>query len=133
MAPSTDTAAVFEFWRELLSNPRARLDERRRRLIAARLSDGYSYEDLQLACLGCRASSFHMGDNDRGQRYCSIDLICRSAENVDRFMEIAETEAKRLGKKALEQASSTEPRGPMPESIREKITLMLGRYAKAKA
>lgn len=124
---------VFAFWRDLLSNPRARLDERRRRLINARLQDGYSLEDLQLACLGCRASSFHMGDNDRGQRYCSIDLICRSAENVDRFMEIAEGEAKRMGRKALENAATTEPRVPMPDSVRAKIELMLGRFAKARA
>ncbi len=85
--PMDDQAVteVFAFWRDLLS-PRARLDERRRRLIRARLEDGYSAEELKLACLGCRASSFHQGDNDRGQRYCSIDLICRNAEKVEQFL-----------------------------------------------
>ncbi len=126
-------AAVFDFWRDLLS-PRARLDDRRRRLIAARLDDGYSTEELQLACLGCRASRFHMGDNDRGARYCSIDLICRSAEKVDQFIELAETDASHIAARASEKAArDTAIAVPMPDSVRAKITLMLGKYRKVSA
>lgn len=129
--PDSPATEVFAFWRELLSNPRARMDDKRRRLINARISDGYSVEDLQLACLGCRASAFHMGDNDRGTRYCSIDLICRSAENVDRFMEIAETDAHRISRKAVQQAQeAAAPAVPMPDTVRTRITALLGRYAK---
>lgn len=131
----SDSAAleVFGFWRDLLSTPKARLDERRRRLIHARLHDGYSVDDLQLACLGCRASSFHMGENDRHMRFCSIDLICRSAENVDKFMELAEAEAQRLSRRAVEAAQEPSQRQPMPEEVRARINALLGRYAKAKA
>lgn len=124
---------VFAFWRDLLSTPKARLDERRRRLIHARLHDGYSVEDLQLACLGCRASPFHMGENDRHTRFCSIDLICRGAENVDKFMELAEAEAQRLSRKVVEAAQAPGERKPMPEEVRARINALLGRYAKARA
>ncbi len=122
-------AEIFAFWRDLLSTPRARMDDRRRRIINARLADGYSVEDLKLACLGCRASSFHMGDNDRGARYCSIELICRSAENVDKFMELAEREAAKIARVATEHASrDTSDAVPMPDGVREKIRSLLGHY-----
>lgn len=120
---------VFAFWRDLLS-PRARLDDRRRRIIRARLDDGYSAEELKLAALGCRASPFHQGDNDRGARYCSIDLICRNAEKVDQFLEIAEREAGRMAARAARAAAEDQsPAVPMPDSVRAKLQLLLGRYS----
>lgn len=132
--PDSPAAEVFAFWRDLLANPRARMDDKRRRLINARLADGYGVEDLQLACLGCRASPFHMGENDRNTRYCSIDLICRSAENVDKFSELAEAEAAEIAMRAAEKASrDTSGAVPMPDTVRSKITTLLGRYARARA
>jgi hypothetical protein len=129
--PDSPAAEVFTFWRELLSTPRARMDERRRHLINARLCDGYSVEDLQLACLGCRASPFHMGDNDRSTRYCSIDYICRNAENIDRFVELAEREAGRLACQAAEKAArDSDVAVPMPNTVRAKIQALLGRYVR---
>ena len=122
-------AEVFTFWRDLLA-PRAKLDERRRRLIRARLDDGYTAEELKLAALGCRASPFHQGDNDRAQRYCSIDLICRNAEKVDQFIEIAESEAAKMSRRAAARAAEDDsPAVPMPDSVRAKLQLLLGRYS----
>lgn len=118
-----DVSMVFEFWRDLLA-PSSRLDDRRRKLIAARLDDGYSVEDLQLACLGCRASPFHMGDNDRHTKYCSIDLICRSSEYVDKFISIAEEKA-RVTAGAITNEVIEKARGPIPDAVRERIQTLL--------
>lgn len=120
---------VFDFWQKALSNGRSRLDDKRRRLIGARLKDGYSVEDLQLAVMGCRASDWHNGDNDRHQRYVGIELICRDAEHVDRFIEIAERAASREIARAA-QRKDDRPPAPLakPEEVRAKIKALRERY-----
>lgn len=132
-APATPEA-LFRFWQDVFGASRARLDAKRRRLILQRLEDGYSVEDLQLACLGCRSSSWHMGDNDRGTRYTSPDLIFRDADHVDRFIEIAEHHAERLSRsasrKAAESAAPASPAVPIPDSSRARINALLGQYLK---
>lgn len=84
-----EVVAVFEHWRTTMNKPRARLDARRSKLVAARLADGYDVATLLLAIDGCRRSVWHQGANDRGRRYCDLSLICRDAEHVDMFAEIA--------------------------------------------
>ncbi len=81
---------VFKCWQDTMGKPRARLDRKRRKLINDRLADGYSVEDICLAIRGCSQSPFHMGKNDSGKRYDSIELICRDAEHVEQFMECAQ-------------------------------------------
>lgn len=73
-----------------MGNPRARLDVKRAKAIRLMLAAGYSREDLELAIFGCSISPFHRGQNDRGQKYQDIALICRDAEHVDKFIAIAE-------------------------------------------
>ena len=38
---------------------------------------------------GCHASAWHMGDNDRGRPYNSLELILRDASKVQFFSELA--------------------------------------------
>jgi hypothetical protein len=121
----SEVLEVFEFWRELLSNGRSRLDEKRRRAIMQRLRDGYTVEDLQMACLGCRASPFHNGENDRNRAYKSIELICRDADHVDHFIEVAEKEAAKISRS---KAETTAEFGKMPDDVRDKMRALLGRY-----
>lgn len=82
---------VFEYWKERMGHERARMDAARLKVIRARLADGYEVADLCLAIDGCAASAFHMGENDRGQRYDSITLILRDADHVDKFVRAGET------------------------------------------
>ena len=77
---------VFNFWRETLNHPRSSLDAKRRALIADRMKDGYSVEDLCLAIKGCSLSAFHMGQNDTGSKHDGLDLILRDASKVDQFI-----------------------------------------------
>lgn len=79
---------VWEHWRTVLKHPRARLDEKRRKLIALRLKD-YSVEELQAAIAGCAKSPHHMGQNDRHQVYDDIELILRDAKHIEMFMDKA--------------------------------------------
>lgn len=124
---------VFEFWRTQLSNARSRLDEKRRKVIASRLKDGYSVEDLKLAIMGCKSSDFHMGANELGIKYCSIDLICRSAEKVDQFIEmgerVANAELDRIAAQQSRESSEDEKRSRSEETQRkiDAVRAKLGR------
>lgn len=86
---SVDT--VFAFWKSTMRHERAVLDIKRRRVIEARLKDGYTAESLCEAIHGCSLSPFHMGDNDRKTRYDGLDLILRDAEKVDKFIGYAKS------------------------------------------
>lgn len=80
---------VFEYWKAVTGHSRARLDDKRKRLIGDRLKD-YSVEELCIAIDGNKASPFHQGKNEDGTVHDSIELIFRSAGNVERFIGIAE-------------------------------------------
>src|SRR5215831_14030148 len=69
---------VFEYWRDKTGRLDAKLTGEREMKIRARLAEGYTLDQLKQAVDGCRSSSFHQGDNDRGHRYDDITLICRS-------------------------------------------------------
>ena len=58
--------------------------------IAARLKEGYSVDDLCRAIDGCHKSSFHCGQNERGEKYQSLDLIMRDGGQVTKFIEHAD-------------------------------------------
>ena len=73
---------VFDHWRTTHDHPQARLDDRRRRIIRAAL-ETYSEADVCEAISGYRNSPHHMGQNDRGTRYDSIELLLRDAQHID--------------------------------------------------
>lgn len=83
-----DVQRIFEHWQVRMGTPRARLDQKRRQKIRQRLLDGYTVQDLTDAIEGCALSPFNMGQNDRSTVYNDIELICRDAAHVDRFMAI---------------------------------------------
>lgn len=78
-------AEVFDHWRVKMSSPRSKLDDKRKRLIANALKN-YQVEDLKQAIDGCAASPFHMGQNDRKEKYNGLDLILRNADKIDGFI-----------------------------------------------
>src|SRR5208282_2620602 len=68
----------------------AKIGEKRRRAIVARLGEGYTVEQLKRAVDGVLKSPYHMGQNDSGTKYDDIELICRSASHVDKFIDLAD-------------------------------------------
>lgn len=87
--PSGETHEVFDYWKTFHNHPQAKLDDKRSRAIKARLKDGYSVGELCKAIEGCKYSEYHQGKNDSGTVYDDIELICRNATNVDKFIVLA--------------------------------------------
>lgn len=91
-----DVRAIYDSWLEHFraigqwTRKTTKLTSRRAAVIRARLRDGYSPDDLRRAIDGCSRSHWHMGDNPDGKTWTDIELICRSPENVDRFMDLAD-------------------------------------------
>lgn len=90
---SEQVRTVFEFWRKVMRKRPGelptKLDAKRRGRIEARLRDGYTVEQLCQAVTGCSLTPHNMGFNDRGTPYNDLELICRDAPHVDRFMATA--------------------------------------------
>ena len=76
---------VFKYWQQTFNHPKALLSKDRAGKIRARLRNGYDPSQLKRAIDGCKASSYHMGDNDAGKVYDSISLIFRNAEKLEDF------------------------------------------------
>ena len=77
---------IFEHWKTVMKHPGADLSPERIKKIRARLNDGHSYEQCIKAINGCANSSYHMGNNDTGTVYDSIDLIFRNASKIEQFI-----------------------------------------------
>ncbi len=86
---SSSVKEIFEYWQEVMNHPKAKLTPGRRQKIKARLTQGYSIEDIKKAIDGCKASPHHMGQNDTGTVYDAIELICKSGEKLEFFMQKA--------------------------------------------
>lgn len=81
-----DVQEIFEHWQKVMNHPNANLDDKRKKLIAKPLKDGYTVEDLKAAITGCSYTGHNMGENDRGQRYDGLNVIFRDGDNIDRFI-----------------------------------------------
>ncbi|GEM_PF-3165637 len=77
---------VFAYWQEVMQSPRSVLDDKRRKAIKTALKNGHSPEDLRRAIRGCSKTPHNMGQNDRREKYNGIDVILRSADQIDRFI-----------------------------------------------
>ena len=79
---------VFEFWKNTMEKTGAtKLDSKRKSKIEQRLRDGYTVDQIKQAIINCSKTPHNMGQNDRGQKYNDIELICRDAANLERFIE----------------------------------------------
>jgi len=74
---------IFKYWQIILHHPQAKLTNDRKIKIGARFKEGYSVEQLKKAIDGCKASSYHMGENDKGKVFDSIGLIFRNADKME--------------------------------------------------
>jgi uncharacterized phage protein (TIGR02220 family) len=90
-APPQWTAAcvsqVAEYYRA--KYPRRRVDDSDRKMIAARLKDGFTVEELCQAVDGCSVDPWHQGANDRNKKYDQPRHVFKSAAKVNDFIEVA--------------------------------------------
>lgn len=89
--------SVFEHWAKVMGKTGAKFKGKRQKRVADRLKDGYTQAQLCMAVDGCALTPFNMGQNDSGQRYDDLELICRDVERVDRFIRHATAPPTRAG------------------------------------
>ncbi len=80
---------VFDYWKVQLKHPNAKFDSKRKSKIAVALKQ-YTVDDLCLAIDGCSKSPFHLGQNDRHTRYDGIAQIFRDADQIEKFIALAQ-------------------------------------------
>lgn len=73
---------IFEHWREIHRHPHAQLDDKRRKVIRSALKN-YGEPELCEAISGYLNSPHHMGQNESGTIYNSLELMLRDAEHID--------------------------------------------------
>lgn len=76
---------VFEHWLRVMKRPKAIFGDKRKSAVNARLREGFSVEDLKKAIDGCAITPWNNG-GDTGKRHDDLELICRDAPHVERFM-----------------------------------------------
>ena len=77
---------IFNFWKDTMEHPKAKLSSDRRQKIKARLKEGFTVDDCKEAIQNCRDSPYHQGDNEQGKVYDSIGLIFRNADKLEWFI-----------------------------------------------
>jgi len=87
---------VYTYWRKHHPKAKASLPSKdpAYRKVRDRLADGYTVEELQRAIDGCHHTPFNLGENDRGEKHLGLELICRDADHVTRFIENADNPPK---------------------------------------
>jgi hypothetical protein len=78
---------IFEHWKCIMKCSHAKFDSSRQRCIQKALEMGYSVDELCRAIEGCNATPYNMGHNDFNQKYNSIQLIFRHADQIERFIQ----------------------------------------------
>jgi hypothetical protein len=73
-----------------MGHSRAKLTKGRRTKITARLEEGYTAEQIKQAIDGCKASKYHMGENEQQNVYDDLTLICRNGEKLESFIHKAQ-------------------------------------------
>lgn len=99
---------IFAFWQEVMNSPNSKLDAKRIDIIRKALKMGYDPRDLCEAIRGCAMIPHNMGENENRTKYNGLNLIFRSADNIDRFIARAkqpEGQAASRGKETIEQAN----------------------------
>lgn len=84
---TTDINNVFSFWKNTFNkSDRTKLEGKRLKAIKARLSEGYSVDEINQAVINVSKSQWHL---DNGQT--DIELICRNQINLDKYMALKQS------------------------------------------
>jgi hypothetical protein len=87
--PRGDEASVFQHWQREWSHPTAKLDDKRKKRIQARLKD-FTAEQLCNAISGFKHSAWHNGTDPKGSGtvYDGIDTLLRDTEQVEKGLQM---------------------------------------------
>lgn len=77
---------VFDHWITTMGKTsQAKLTDKRKKCVEARLKEGYTVNQIKKAIEGCAKSPHHMGQNDSGTVYDDLTLICRTGDKLEQF------------------------------------------------
>lgn len=79
-----DVKEAFEYWKQQLKHPKAKLDKKRQRLIDWAVK-AYGLDEVKASIRGLKLSSYHMGENKDRTVYDDISLVCRDAKHLEMF------------------------------------------------
>lgn len=88
---------VWNYWLSIHGAVRGKphiFTETRRRAVEKGIGL-FGKETAMKAILGCSFSDFHMGGNDAGKKYNSVELIFRDEWRVAKFVDLAEEYSER--------------------------------------
>ncbi|HHD2710190.1 TPA: replication protein [Klebsiella oxytoca] len=80
---------VFTHWQTEHHHLSAKLDDKRRKRIKARLAEGFTADELCRAISGAKGDSWLMGKNPSKKRYDGIDTLLRDAAQVERLRDLS--------------------------------------------
>jgi hypothetical protein len=84
-----EVCGVFSAWKEIRrKNANARLTPERARAVLDRLRSpaGFTSEDIRNGIRGVHYSAHHSGQNEKGEVYDDLELICRTDQHLERFI-----------------------------------------------
>ena len=78
---------IFDYWCHVMGKTgNVKFTPERKRLIIARLKDGYTVEHIKQAIDGCSRSDYHMARDGKNKTiYDDLTLICRNGSNIEKF------------------------------------------------
>lgn len=89
---SDSVRQVFNHWQSEHNHPTAKLDDKRRKRIHARLAQGFSVDELCKAITGAKFDTWLMGKNPSAKIYDGIDTLLRDAAQVEKLRDLADNE-----------------------------------------
>jgi hypothetical protein len=92
-----DVLSAWNYWLQIHGSVRGKrheFTESRRRALEKGIGL-FGYETAMKAILGCSFSDFHMGGNDSGKKYNSVELIFRDEWRIAKFVDLAEEYSER--------------------------------------
>ena len=79
---------LFDYWSFAMEkNASTKFTPKRKKMVKARLKDGYTPDQIKRAIDNCRADPWSMGQNDRQTPFNDLELICRSGEKLESFID----------------------------------------------
>ncbi len=96
LAKANNTLVIFNYWKEVMKKSNSSiLNAKRTKAIEGRFKEGYTVDQIKMAIVGCSMTPHNMGQNDNGNKYDDIELICRDGVQVERFANNAQQLAPR--------------------------------------
>ena len=80
-----DAREIFDHWLTVMKKKKSAYSEDRKKKIKARLSEGYTVDEIKLAITNCSNTPHNMGQNENNKTYNDIELICRSPTKLEQF------------------------------------------------